>query len=543
VKPDAIAKLCASLSFLCFFVKSSPKLLLASKQLISQTSTFSFFLAPFLLAVAQRDFVAVSSGGSKLAFYDPDEGVARVVGDFAASGTDHWGVAWNAASKQLIVTLNSYSATNLRYGVVDLCTGQATVVGQAQTHLALAVDFASNGTLFGVSYSLPGQNLMVLNLTGDANSARVVGATSAGTRQPMDLAIRSDGAIFMCSGTNSGVIQMLASNGSIVSERAISNANNVMGCTFNSSGTLLVTEYGAPNRLMSLDLRGSGPVVATPVMSRSISGAHSAAAIPRADVPACWLQMRASTSSTVGTTLTSSLPPPSPATTQPTSQAPTSTSLASASPSPKSTSQAPTSPSPSPATATTPSPKSTSQAPTSPTAVMTPSPKSTTQTPTLTSTPSPVTRLTSQVQTTTTVTDDSGLSSDSSPTAAPALSETAIGDESPSPLPVALIAGAAAGGCCVLLLLLVLALILARRRKHKPTPGVQTQRVAAAALPEFQSARAEPTSGRGTEIYQQLSLSSSASDGAYAEISLQSSSYSQPQTYDSTPVLNLARNR
>jgi hypothetical protein len=241
------------------------------------------------LAFGQLDFIVVTSAGSKLAVIDLDTGNHRVIGSgFGVSGTDHWGILWNPTSNEYIVTLSSFSQTNLRYGVVDPCTGVATVRGTPQTHNSLAVDIDSNGQMWGISYTQAGQNLNRLDLTGQHT---VVGPTALGSSAPMDLAATLSPMPFLYAINGSGDVQLVridTATGRVLDSRSVANSINIMGIYFNSSGHLLGTEYTAAGRLFHLPLAGTGPITAQLVAADTVNNPHSGAAIPRNRAPACW---------------------------------------------------------------------------------------------------------------------------------------------------------------------------------------------------------------------------------------------------------------
>lgn len=242
-----------------------------------------------IVSFGQQDFIVVTSEGSKFAVIDLDSGNHRVIGSgFGPSGTDHWGILWNPTTNEYIVTLSAYSTTNLRYGVVDPCTGVATVRGAPQTHNSLAVDIDSTGQIWGVSYTQAGQNLNKLDLAG---SHTAVGPTALGSSAPMDLAatVAPMPFVYAINGSNDvTLVRIDTATGRVLDSRSIAGRINIMGIYFNSSGHLLGTEYTSAGRLFHIPLTGTGAITAQLVAADTVNNPHSGATIPRNRAPACW---------------------------------------------------------------------------------------------------------------------------------------------------------------------------------------------------------------------------------------------------------------
>jgi hypothetical protein len=242
------------------------------------------------IAFAQQDFIAVTAEGSKFAVIDLETGNHRVIGSgFGVSGTDHWGVLWNPATNEYIVTLSSFSLTNWRYGVVDPCTGVATVRGSGQTHNSVAIGIDASGQMWGISYTQAGQNLNRLDMM--AGTHTVVGPTALGNAAPMDIAATLSPMpfLYVINGTSDvQLVRIEIASGRVLESRSIAGRINLMGIYFNSTGHLLGTEYSSAGRLYHIPLGGTGPITVQLVAANTVDNPHSGVAIPRNRAPACW---------------------------------------------------------------------------------------------------------------------------------------------------------------------------------------------------------------------------------------------------------------
>lgn len=189
------------------------------------------------LAAQASVMYSTGGGGTQLWKIDTTTGAGTLVGNTNVGGT--YGAAFGTDGNLYTVT-NSGSAA-AQVARFNLTTGAATAVTGASLGVTnlMALEFASDGTFYAASWTT--NALYKINLaTGLATQVGALGFSGI-----MDMAFDTTGTLWGVSGSSLYTINTTTGAGTL--KTTLGSFSCSMGIAFDSSNTLLATDYCASN--------------------------------------------------------------------------------------------------------------------------------------------------------------------------------------------------------------------------------------------------------------------------------------------------------